>query len=395
MANAQSKRRIPELDIARAIAVVSIIIYHTGLTFSAEMFPKSGFPPQIVPVLDTYHLYVLFIVSGYLTDFDRPLTARGVLKSARGLLLPYLVACLLIIAGAAISAALQGFDPAEQALRWTQAALWGAGSDHEFALAHVTRIGGIWYLPALFWAKLFIGLIARLSPRKKAVAVVLMFAVSYVSGLFIWLPMSIQSGLGAVAYMYIGSLIRRFRKTLDRYVVPVLAASAALWIPALMLGGNSSLAMCAYPAGPIDIIGGIGAAVCILYISRFIADHLHTAARLLELVGRNTLALFTLHIVEDNVAPWLIMIDILRQSFGDTPVTWLVLVGFRLMLNAALVGIAYLLPPTRAVFFPHVRGASVRRACGRFLHALDEQSAPGAPVATIGAKRPTGAHFRS
>lgn len=394
MATEQAKRRIPELDIARAVAVVSIIVYHTGLIFSSAMYPESGFPPKVVPMLDTFHLYVLFIVSGYLTDFDRPLTAAGVLKAARGLMLPYLVASLLIVAGTSLAAALQGLDAGEQAVRWAQAALWGAGSDHAHALVHVTRIGGIWYLPALFWAKLFIGLIARLSPGRKALAVAAMFAVSYVSGMFVWLPLSIQSGLGAVAYMYIGFSLRRAREAIDRHIAPVLAVSAALWIPALAIGGNSSLAMCAYPAGIIDILGGIGATICILYAARLVARRLHAVAVPLELVGRNTLALFAMHIVEDNVAPWGPMIDTLRLSFGDNPLTWVILTCSRLLLDAMLVGAMYLLPPTRAVFFPHARGASVRRSVAGFLCRLDEESAPASPASARPA-RASGAHFRA
>lgn len=399
MSNTARKQRIPELDIARALAVVSIIIYHTGLLFGEASY-DGGMPWDIVRFLDTFHLYVLFIVSGYLTSFDAPLTGRGVLKSARGLLLPYLVSCLIIIGGGAISAGLQMGDPLLAAGNWTQAALWGAGSDHEFALVHVLRIGGIWYLPALFWAKLFIGLIAKLKPKAKTVMVVALFALSYISGLFVWLPMSIQSGLGAILYMYIGYQLYRHADLVERFRIPIVIVSAVLWGLAIAFGGNSSLSMCIYPAGIIDIAGGIGATLCILTVAKLMARFLTGPASALEAVGKNTLALFTIHIIEDNITPWTIVIDILQKTIGYKPETWIPFLCVRLLVDALLMGIFYLIPPLRMVFFPHVKRGATRPIRG-FWRALGEQSAPaGSPALEAAdpreaALRPRGSHFRS
>lgn len=371
---AQPKHRIPELDIARALAVLAIIVYHTGMIFSSAAYPGAGAPGRFVSFLDTFHLYTLFIVSGYLTRFDAPLTGRGVAKAARTLLLPYVVCCLFIMVGATAWSWRAG-DPnaTAQLTRWGEAALWGAGAQHPLALVQVERIGGIWFLPALFWAKLFIGAIARLKPAPKTTVIVGGFALAVWSANVVWLPLSIQSGLAAAAFMYVGWLMREHAEQLQRIRIPLTLVSLACWAAAAVWGGNSSIAMCAFPAGPIDVLGGIGATWCLLRLGVVLAAHVKPVASLLELVGRNTLPLFALHIVEDNTLPWWRLIQILLETCGAHPWTWIMLVACRLAIEAILVGLVFLVPFLRRVFFPHSR-TTLRGAISRAARALDTAS---------------------
>lgn len=349
-------RRIPELDIARAIAVIAIIVYHTGMVFSEPLYPGAGMPEWLPKFLDTFHLYTLFIVSGYLTNFNRPLSGSLVAKAARSALLPYAISCLFIIGGSAMWACALGTDPAEQAQRWFEAALWGAGAQHPLALVpDLERIGGIWFLPALFWAKLYIGATAKLGDKGKLVAMLAALAFGMVSANYVWLPLSIQSGIAGAAFMYVGWLFRTHADALAAHRIPVTVVSAGLWIAAIAYGGNSSIAMCAFPAGIIDIAGGIGASWCILRVSALIARHAHGLSRALECAGRNTLPLFALHIVEDNTLPMWIILPTLITSCGAHPWSWVALACARLLFDAMLVGLMYVTPLLRTVFFPHIR----------------------------------------
>ena len=366
----KATRRIPELDIARAIAVIAIIVYHTGMIFSKQAYPGAGAPEWLVKFLDTFHLYTLFIVSGYLTNFDRSLSVSLVLKAARSTLLPYVISCVFIIGGAAVWAQALGTDPGEAAQRWFEASWWGAGAQHPLALIpDLERIGGIWFLPALFWAKLYIGIFGKLPEPGKAVAMAAGLAFGIISQEHVWLPLSIQSGIAAAFFMYIGWLLRTHADAIARYRIPITLVAFTCWVVAIMNGGNSSIAMCAFPAGAIDIIGGIGASWCILRFSALVARYVPAVSAPLELAGRNTLPLFSLHIVEDNTLPMWILLPTLLATNGAHPWTWIALAAGRVLFDIMLVGLVFLVPWLRRVFFPHCR-IMLRETGATFWRAL-------------------------
>lgn len=347
------KRRLPEFDAARCIAVIAIIVYHTGIIFSERFYRGAGTPLDVVRLMDTFHLYALFIISGYFTDFSRRLSAGYAGKLARTLLVPYAAACLLTIAGAVICQLILGGDPGKEALEWFQASLWGAGNGSDVALVQVRRIGGIWFLLALFWAKLAVALIAGVRDRRARAAIYLgLFIASVVSAQHVWLPWSIQSGVGAVFIMYLGRLLRDHGAFVEENRWGFAAGSAICWLLAFLFGGDSSMAMCAYPAGPIDVLGGTGATYLILRGSRLLCRHAKLAGALIERLGRDTLVLFTVHIVESNILPWDDWVATFLQSVGVHPWDWVTLVACRLLLDVAVTVLIMRIPVMRRIFYP-------------------------------------------
>lgn len=357
--------RLPEFDIARAIAVVAIIAYHTGLVFQVD--PAASMPGWFARLLDSFHLYVLFIVSGYFTDDARPLSVPYLRRLLRTLIVPYAAACLAIVTGNVLGTALQGGDVLFAAQRWAGAALWGAGAVHSKALiAGIERIGGLWFLLGLFWAKVFAAMLAPMGRSARIVASTCLFAAAVGSSNFIWLPLSIQTGAGAVLYLHVSRLLRDKREQIGRALPAVIAVSLMCWIDAAERGGSSTIAMAQYPLGVADVAGGIGAAIVILWACRGAACLLPSAMLPLERLGRVTLLLFSLHIIEDDTLAWREICAGFYGIMGAHAWDWALLALARIAVDCLVTFALLKIAPVRRLFFPPhpKKQAAAARAAG-------------------------------
>ena len=189
---AAPKKRIAAYDIARGIAMLAVIVGHTN---------TQGMPATIVDFCYSFDMPLFFIISGYFCRPDARLDRGYVLKNARALLLPYALTCVILLALMAIRGVffLDEGDTLPALLgRWTVACLYGSGGMIPNMPEGIIGVGAIWYLLALFWAKLLLAAANR-SPYTPAIVLGL-FVFGYVSGNVIWLPWSVPAGVlrGAV-----------------------------------------------------------------------------------------------------------------------------------------------------------------------------------------------------
>ena len=193
-----AKQRISTFDVAKGIAIIAVLLGHTR-----------GIPDGLLRFCFSFHLPVFYLVSGYFSHKDDKLDAAFVRKQAQANLLPYAVTCLLIIAVSAVRDAL--FHPemlVPRTLQWVIDALYGAGGVIPVAPSFVHGIGAIWFLLALFWARIFLA--AANQTRYPSLVVIGLFIVGTLSRAYIWLPWSIQAGMVATLYLYVGQLFREF-----------------------------------------------------------------------------------------------------------------------------------------------------------------------------------------
>ena len=344
------KRRLASLDIAKCLAISFIIIGHTGLSYPFSV--PGGMPGEIVSFSFTFHLPVFFIVGGYFFPSETGLSAELVRKDARRLLLPYAVTSALIVVGCALTAHAHGEGAKLEALKWAEAALWGAGAKSGVALWDVERIGGIWFLLAVFWAHLLIAATYRLDEWQRLLVMCVCTAVAAASARHVWLPLSIQSGMGCALYIYVGMLLRRndgLEKRLPPLLIPVLAVT---WGYAIYRAGGGSLALQEYPLGSFTVLGGISAALLVVAFSRGIEAHAPHLSPAMQAIGRITLPILCMHILEDDVLRWWEIGAFFSKATGGAPCTWLIVLALRVAVEAALVGIVYAVPFLRSVYFP-------------------------------------------
>lgn len=348
-------KRLGYIDDMKAIAMAFIIVGHLGLVFSSTAV-AGGMPPDLERFAFTFHLPVFFIASGFFFKLDTAISKHFIAKSFKALVVPYFVTCLIVILGTSIRGTLSAdISGSAEFVRWLQASLWGAGATSPVALWNVERIGGVWFLLAMFWARIFIASTRRFSDSTRFCIMLIALAFAVLSARYIWLPWSIQSGLGCAIYIYIGALARKHNLfEPGRLSKPTWILFCALWLICIVFGGRASIAMCGYPLGIIDIVGGIAACFIVMALSRMIESHCHVLSTFMQWIGRNTLPIFALHIVEDNIIPWGALGIQLADALNGAWWTWIVLLLARFAIDAALTGIAYFIPGIRKIYFPQL-----------------------------------------
>lgn len=353
---ALSKTRIGYIDIAKCVAIAFIIIGHTGLVFPANDM-QGGMPATMVKIAFTFHLPLFFIASGYFFPENRKFSLDYMKKDAKTLLLPYLITSILIIGGCTIRDIILGRDYLLSFASWSKAALWGAGAVSDVAIwPDVMRIGGIWFLLAMFWAHILIVLTNRLNEWLRLLVLAICTAVAAISATYFWLPLSLQSGLGCALFLYIGMLARKYKVfEKGQTPIPVLCICMIVWVYVVLFGGGMSLAMQIYPLGIVDVLGGVAATVVVMYLSRTVEQYVPPVSKFMQWIGRNTLVIFCMHIVEDNVIPWKEIGKYFADLLGGFAGSWIVVLILRFIVDAILVAIMYFIPGIKKVYFPQLR----------------------------------------
>ena len=130
------KKRYPEFDVAKAIALAGVIIGHSTYL---------GTPDRLASVFYSFDMPLFFIVSGFFSKPEAKLTPDYVRKNAKSLLMPYLITCIGVIGCSFLGAILTGkTNPAEIANHWFMAGLYGCGGITPATPAFVSAIGALW-----------------------------------------------------------------------------------------------------------------------------------------------------------------------------------------------------------------------------------------------------------
>lgn len=349
-----AKKRIGYFDIAKCIAILFIIIGHTGLIFN-ETLP-GGMPSKIVHLAFTFHLPVFFIASGYFFKLDTVLNKQFFKKAWKNIVTPYWVTCIFIIVGCVMVAALLGTSMKNELIRWTGASLYGSGVASHKMLLPVERIGGIWFLLALLWAQVIILTASRLP--KPALWIAGLFVVGWAASYSIQLPWSIQSGICAAPFVYAGAMARKYQIIEKDGLVPNIAtaACAVIWLIYICAtNADMSFADFYLPSGIGDLIGSFAAAYVVFRACRFVEHHWAGLSKFMEWIGRNTLVIFCFHIVEDNAMNpvWQKLIALCSNMFPSFG--WVVFLAIRILFIALECAIIYVVPKINAIYFPSKR----------------------------------------
>lgn len=155
------KPRLQYVDIARGIAMICIILGHLG-------------NPSINRVVFTFHVPIFFFITGYFTSTKRSLP-EFTKNKARTLLVPYAMACLVII----ILGTLLGFhygNAADAFKGWIYASIYGAGDSYTVPF-YIKGIGAIWFLWATFWGSVFLRISLDFNKYTRVFSIFALFAL--------------------------------------------------------------------------------------------------------------------------------------------------------------------------------------------------------------------------
>lgn len=298
-----STNRIQYIDIAKGIAILAVIVGHVSIRLSGLSKGAS----IITACCFTFHMPLFFFLSGYFLHCD---TAIDLKKEVKRLVLPYAcVAILIVLLQIAITKVLgdypSGMSAERFALEWFKAALYGSASISGKELwPQQFRIGAIWFLLALFWARIFVKLSYKFS-YPAAIVFGLVF-LGAVSACYVWLPLSFQAGLTATMYVYLGTFVRK-HNLLEGYIGNrlLLAVSIPIWMYAVLRFNGFGMGLADFGHSVADIvrniIGSIAASYVVLHVSALIEKHSTHLKAAMAKIGRLSLLILAVHIIDDDV----------------------------------------------------------------------------------------------
>ncbi len=289
------EKRTRYIDIARGIAIICIILGHLGIK-------------SINRVVFTFHVPIFFFITGFFLKADD--FSSFVKKKFRTLIIPYFATCVIIIIFAFLfeifkhNNLINGLDVIK---KWVYAALYGAG-DNYFQPFYIKGIGAIWFLWATFWGACFLQISLHMKDIFRILFITILFFLGYWSRRFLWFPLSIQAGCCATMFMYFGFLfcqnlsVFKDLKIEIRIVWTIVAF--IVWFYFIRDFQSFWLVHCDVGRGPADIFGCICVCYCVLLISFAIDNHFEWIAQKLAYLGKYSLIMLCVHIIELDTFPW-------------------------------------------------------------------------------------------
>ena len=190
---------------------------------------------------------------------------------------------------------------------WCYAALYGAGDTYTEPF-WIPGIGAIWFLWATFWGSIFLRISFKFDKYIRLLFIVGLFAVGYFSRRIFWFPFSIQAGACATMFIYMGYLWRGAKTKISELPkeVKIFSVLFALltWISFIKNFQSFWLVHCDIGRGIIDIFGCICACVIVILISKMIECKMKYIGGSLAYLGRDSLLILCVHIVELDLLPW-------------------------------------------------------------------------------------------
>lgn len=306
-APALSKQRVDYLDVARGIALICIILGH----FQSD---------DINRVVYTFDVPLFFIISGYFLS-EKSSVKQFVKRKFRTLIVPYCItAVIIVILGTVTGFFSQGsiIGPLKY---WFFAALYGSGGDYETPFK-IYEIGPIWFLWALFFSSILIRLLLKLDYRIRFLIVAAAFAAGYFSAKYLfWFPLSIQSGLCASLFVYIGYLFKQNKEHIQNLSTKVkilsFIAAVVVWASFIVTFDTFWLVRNNFGRGLPDICRSLCSCAAVFFISFFIDKYVKPLSKLLSLIGKNSIFILCAHAIEINLFPIQSILDIYLPAFSS------------------------------------------------------------------------------
>ncbi len=288
------KVRKSNLDIARGIAIICIILGHLGID-------------SVNRVVFTLHAPVFYLIADYFFNSNAGVP-EFLKKKARSLLVPYYLTCLAIIGTSVFrNLILHKSGTVKKLLDLLYAALYGAG-DKYVEPFYIPAIGAIWFLWAMFWAECLLYLVLKVNSKWRVLIVAAIFAAGYYSRMLFWFPLSIQAGCCALLFLYIGYLVRKteasYNKLGKEIKIALAIGAAVVWFLFIRNFVSFWLVHCDIGRGVIDIFGSLCACWCVVLISTLIDLRAKLLSGYLAFLGKYSLFILCAHIFEIRLFRW-------------------------------------------------------------------------------------------
>ena len=280
--------RIGYLDAAKGIGILCVMLGHTHNL----VFPIN----YAAGIVWSFHMPLFFIISGICF---RVKDNNQCFKSLfTRLIIPYIFTIALFVSFFLIN----GDFPVSK--EWLISGAYGSGDRTNF----VRGVGGIWFLLALFWARLLMNGIARYAEHIIMVLVSLLAYWGIYSYSHVVLPWGIQNGCVGMLFLYIGYQAKKCG-LLERDNLSLFVFSFFIWATAFLCHCSGvTLVDCNMKL--INVLTSSCACYVVLVVSQYLCK-ISFLKRILTWLGRSTLIILVFHIFElhanisDNISLFL------------------------------------------------------------------------------------------
>jgi fucose 4-O-acetylase-like acetyltransferase len=258
-------KRIAYLDNAKYVAIVLMILGHCYWKFHV---------PYLNDAIYSFHMPLFFIVSGF---FIKPLSFKdAVSKYFKAYLIPYFVTgmvtlLLLLCVDSFLENRIVSWHISDWFIRWTFAS--GSFEGKEL-FASTPIVGPVWFLFALFWSCLIYSILkSKYDGFNLMVYVIMSFLMSLISIHYVRFPFSIQAGMSAVLFLWLGDVTRKYSIT-EKLGENSLTLICMIIIWGIcILRGNVVVSNCVYGLGLISIFGAYAGSLIFLIFVLLLSNH--------------------------------------------------------------------------------------------------------------------------
>lgn len=279
---AQKKQRIAWIDIAKGIAILTVIWSHS--------LPYGSLPRNLI---FCFHMPLFFIVSGF--TLKPANSIKDLIVCTKKDFVRLIVPVIFVTTVSSILAVLLNGASLSAEIRNTFYKLfWANGVPFADGLP---SLGMPWFLVALFISKLLLRILSLLFKKDFELVAILCGLVGMMLGLkYIWLPFNFDMALVCMIFVAGGMLAHRHIATLSKYCVPIFIASALFIYYMLMRGRYIEFAGHSYDLG--TVIEGFAASfiVCIICNS---ASSIRLVHKIFCFIGVNTMPIFLTHHLDE------------------------------------------------------------------------------------------------
>lgn len=283
--------RVKYFDIAKGVGILCIIAGHMGNAV-------------INNFVFTFHVPIFFLISGYFLKNNTSLKEFAA-KKYKQLIYPYIITCICIITGVSLSNIIRTHSLeylVGDVKTWFIASVYGSGTIEYSTPFYMKQIGAVWFLAALFTALIIVRYF--IDYEYGWVGVILLAYVGYKTGTMVWMPLSIQAGMTAAVFVYLGWFFHKHR-IFERPISSIwLGGAAVIWLFGILFCGRFYIVRNHFGNGMFDILAAVAGSYVIIVICKVIERKTKNLARVLEFYGRNTLLILCMHAVELLIIDW-------------------------------------------------------------------------------------------
>lgn len=285
----KEKKRIEWIDVCKAFGIILMIIGHTV--------------PHDLPVRNviySFHMPMFFILSGLTMKIcnDWEYIRKKTIRDFKMLVIP----AVLTSAAVSVLRLMTGgqsmtYDAAvSSAKKLAESLFWALGWDNKYPY-----IGAVWFLITMFWARLFVRIIAKLTSEERDKAGFVSYIFLFCSGIYavcagnqVILPQNMAVVPVAVMLVGLGMLAKTHMEDIRHMRIPLLVICSAFWLFCLKKDISIEMAVQSYPKGMICTINACAGTYLCACLSMAVC-RISAVKEAFSLIGRHTLIILVIH----------------------------------------------------------------------------------------------------